>query len=236
MRQILFTAAVLTASTTLASAQIITQWDFNGTSATTVPGGTSSPLPSIGAGTASLIGGATSPSFNTGVGSSDPNLTAPPNYAWQTTTYPAQGTGSNTRGVQFAVSTVGYLNIVITFDTRHSNTSSAWVALDWSPDGGTNWFNAGNFQATAGDTWFNGRTSGVLPAAANNNPNFVFRMTSIFAPGTSTYVPSNPASSYATTGTLRWDMVTVSGEVIPTPGTVALLALGGLLASRRRRD
>jgi hypothetical protein len=233
MQLIAFAAAAITASATLATGQIITQWNFNGASATTVPGGTASPTPSTGAGIASLIGGATSPSFNSGVGSSDPILTAPTNYGWQTTTYAAQGQTPNTRGVRFDVSTLGFTNIVITFDTRHSNTSSAWVALDWSADGGATWTNAGAFQANAGDTWFNGRTSGVLPAAASNNASFAFRMTTIFAPGAAAYVASNPASTYATTGTLRWDMVTVTG--IPTPGSIALLGVAGLIAARRRR-
>ncbi len=37
------------------------------------------------------------------------------------------------------------------------------------------------------------------------------------------------------TGNNRIDNVTISGNVIPTPGTFALMGLGGLVATRRRR-
>jgi len=71
-------------------------------------------------------------------------------------------------------------------------------------------------------------------AGVANNANFGFRIVSIFAPGTSAYAASNSGSTYAG-GTLRYDMVTVTG-VIPAPGAVALLGLAGLAGTRRRRD
>lgn len=83
---------------------IVTQWDFNGPSTGEVPGGPTNPTPSIGSGTASLLG--VTATFASGVasgGSSDPVNTAPPNYAWNTTGYAAQGAESGERGVQFAV-------------------------------------------------------------------------------------------------------------------------------------
>ncbi|MCS7034705.1 MAG: PEP-CTERM sorting domain-containing protein, partial [Phycisphaerae bacterium] len=131
-------AAVVAAATT-APAAVITQWDFNGSSATTVPGGATSPTPSIGSGTASLIGGTTA-SFASGIangGSSDPVTTSPPNFGWNTTTYPAQGTNEGTAGVRFNVSTVGVSGpgLFAYFDLRHSNTSSRFVRLDYSTDG-----------------------------------------------------------------------------------------------------
>lgn len=228
---------------------VITQWDFNGPSTGAVPGGTSNPLPAIGTGTASLLG--TTATFASGAasgGSSDPAGGAPPNYAWNTTTYAAQSTLNGERGVQFDVATTGFTDIKVTFDTRHSNTASKWLRFDYTTDGST-WVlgsAATNsvFEATAGDSWFNGRSvdlSGVT--AVNNNANFAFRVVAIFGPETgpfddsATYVQywaSNSSSSYAATGTLRYDMVTVEG--VPEPGTMAALAIGGLgLLARRRR-
>lgn len=246
-----FVTFALAAAFSASQAMVATQWNFNGDSSTTVPGGAASPLPSVGLGTASLLGGITS-SFSSGTangGSSDPVNTTPPNYGWQTTTYAAQGAESGQRGVQFAVSTLGFTGVTVTFDTRHSNTSSRWVRFDYSTDGGSNWVNgtvaAGTIYAgTSGDTWFNLRTADLTSVTGvENNANFVFRMVTIFGPASGDYVDgetytsyaaANATSSYAGTGTLRWDMVTVNA--VPEPGTIAALAAGfGLLAARRRR-
>lgn len=223
-------------------ADVVTQWNFNGASTATVPGGTSSPAAAVGAGTASLVGGVTA-SFASGVsngGSTDPVTTAPTNYAWNTTSYGLQGSGSGERGVQFNVSTVGLVDINVSWDQRHSNTSSRFVQFQYSLDGvsfsSAGLVDDGIFVAgLGGDTWYNGRSvnlAGVVGVA--NNASFAFRIVAIFAPGTSGYVASTETSTWAGTGTLRLDMVTVSG-VVPAPGAAVALALAGLLGSRRRR-
>jgi hypothetical protein len=223
-------------------ADVVTQWNFNGPSTATVPGGSTGPTAAVGAGTASLLGGVTA-TFASGAasgGSSDPVTTAPPNYAWQTTSYGAQGSGSGERGVQFNVSTAGFFDISVSWDTRHSNTSSRFVQFQYSLDGvnfsSKNLADEGIFVAdVGGDTWYNGRTvslDGI--AGASNNANFAFRIVAIFAPGTSEYLATTSTSTWAGTGTLRYDMVTVMG-VVPAPGVVATLALAGLVGSRRRR-
>jgi hypothetical protein len=220
-----------------AQAQIVAQWNFN----STVPDnntGTGVTTPSVGSGAASLIGGVTG-SFASGSangGSTDPAGTVD-NSGWGTTTFPAAASASGTAGVQFAVSTVGVtLPIVVSWDQRHSNTASRFVQLQVSLDGSTFASVGAPFIGNAGDTWFNSRSVDLssLPGASNN-PNFAFRIVSVFDPAGSTYVASNPASSYATTGTWRFDMVTVSA--VPEPGTWALLALGlgAVVAAARRR-
>ena len=223
-------------------ADIITQWNFNGLSSATVPGGTSNPIPWIGAGTAQLIGGVTA-SFASGVsngGSSDPNTTSPPNYAWNTTSYGAQASGSGERGVQFQVGTLGLYDIGVSFDVRHSNTSSRFVQFQYSLDGtsfsSNDLANDGIFEASlGGDTWYNLRSVNLAGiSGASNNANFAFRIVAIFAPGTSGYVASTATSTWAGTGTLRFDMVTVTG-VVPAPGAIATLAIAGLVGRRRRR-
>ncbi|MGQ9547317.1 MAG: ExeM/NucH family extracellular endonuclease [Roseiflexus sp.] len=218
----LFFAGMLgSAQPATATTTIMTQWTFNSPTpdSNTNTGATA---PAIGSGTASLVGGttATFAGGDAGGGSSDP--ATGDDSAWNTTTYAAQGTEDRQRGVQFAVSTVGYQNILFSFDLRHSNTAANTVALLYSTDGGTSFTEATTFVANAGDTWFNNRSFDFssIPAL-NDNPNVVFRVVAAFAAGGSGYVASNPTSTYGTAGTLRFDMVTVRGDPIssatPTP-------------------
>ncbi len=221
----------------------VTLWNFNGPSATTVPGGNLSPAPAIGFGTASLVGGTTAdPSFGSGTsngGSSDPVVGTPTDYAWQTTSYAPQGQQNNGRGVQFMVSTVNFDKIIVQYDLRHSNTSSRWEQFLYTLDGGVNWSNAGLaggglFEGPSGDTWFNNRTIDLTSiAGAANNANFGFRVVATFGPSGG-YEASNGSSNYATTGTWRFDMVEVIGNTIPSPGALALLGVAGLVSRRRR--
>jgi hypothetical protein len=241
MRKLILTAAVSLAAASLATAAPIAQWNFNGDSATTVPGGNLAPTPSLGVGTASILGGI-STSFASGTangGSSDPVNTTPPNYGWQTTTYPAQGAGSGTAGVRFDVPTTGVTgpDLFVYFDTRHSNTSSRFVQVEYTTDG-TNFISApdGVFEGPAGDTWFKQRQVNLsADPLVFNNPNFGFRVVTIFDPANpGSYTASNSGSNYAGSGTLRFDMVTVDTAPIPEPATLGLLAAGSLLALRRR--
>jgi hypothetical protein len=235
-RLILALSAVMTVAASQAA--VLTLWDFNfGGDANT---GTGTTNPSIGTGVASAIGGVTT-SFSSGDangGSSDPNVGD--DSGWQTTTYPAQGGGSGTAGVQFMVSTVGVQDITVSWDTRHSNTSSQYVQLQYTVDG-TNFIttglaNDGVYSGNAGDTWFN-QTSADLTtiSGVNNNANFGFRIVTVFEPTTGAYKASNPTGTYAGTGTLRYDMVTVNATAAPEPGTMIALGMGALALLRRRR-
>ncbi|MBX3354633.1 MAG: hypothetical protein KF724_02920 [Phycisphaeraceae bacterium] len=218
----------------------LVQWDFNGPSTTSVPGGSGSPTPSVGFGTASLFGGTTG-SFASGTvdgGSSDPVNTSPPNYGWNITTFAAQNEGNLTRGVQFLVSTEGWDKIVVSWDQRNSNTASRYLQFLYTLDGTTyssdGLANGGIIDINAGNTWFNGIAVDLSDiAGAANNANFGFRLLATFAPQGG-YQASNPGSNYGPAGTWRFDMVTVNGNFIPAPGAVALLGIAGLVARRRR--
>ncbi len=227
---------------TAANAAVVTQWNFNSpvADANTATG---TLTPNIGAGTASVI--SVTGSFASGDasgGSTDPNVGD--DSGWGTTGYAAQGTGSGTRGTQYLSSTAGVLDgLYVTFDVRHSNTSSRYLQFEYTLDGGTSWSSAGLslngapgsglLEHIGGDTGCTNQRFDLFDVpAASNNANFGFRVTAVFAPSTSGYLSANPANSYATSGTLRYDMVTVS---TPAPGAAALLGLGGLLMARRRR-
>lgn len=234
-----FTMLALCAACGTAAADIITRWDFNslpqdGNTAT----GTLTP--STGAGTASGVGGVNATAFSSGDangGSTDPvvNSATTSDSGWQVTTFAAQGAENQGRGVQFLVSTAGYMNIVVTFDQRHSNTSSRFYAGQYTTDGGASWTTATIFEGTAGDTWFNNRTIDLSTVtAANDNANFGIRVVATFAPGTSGYVASSATGTYSPSGTARFDMVTFNGTLVPAPSALASLGLMGLAARRRR--
>ena len=198
----------------------LTQWNFNGASATTVPGGTTSPTPVVGAGTAELVGGLTA-TFASGIssgGSSDPVITVPENYGWNVTGFAALGAESKQRGVQFDVSTIGYQGITFRFDQRLSNTANNTYVVQYTTDrtaGTPVWVDAQTFTFTpaataTGDVWYNLRTVDLSAVTAlDNNANAAFRVVSAFDPGIGNYLAATAGSTYSTTGTNRFDMVTV---------------------------
>jgi hypothetical protein len=192
-------------------AQIITQWTFTGTF------DVNTPAPSVGTGTAALIGGATGSSA---LGTTENGSTDGGN-SWNTTTYPTASAASGTAGVRFLASTAGQSNLVVRFDQRHSNTASRFQRLEYTTDG-TSWISAGVFETNAGATaWYNSRTvdlSGV--AGVNNNANFGVRIVNIFDPANnSSYSAAQPGSTYATNGTIRYDAVTFTAGSVWAGGS-----------------
>jgi len=232
----------LVAAAALSQAQIA-QWNFNSNPADSSTG-TGSITPSVGSGSLSLVGGATT-SFQSGVGSSDP--AAADNSAYNTLNYPAQSVGSGTAGVQFNVSTVGFLNIQVQFDRRHSATASRWVQLQYSTNG-TTFVPFQNYEVSGTNVaMINGSSANLSSiSGVNNNPNFAIRLVTIFgtvgSAGGSVYTSvgntsTGPGgSTYGPAGTIRYDMVTVSGQPVPEPGTMAALGLGAAALLRRRRN
>ena len=211
----------LTAQTT------ITQWNFNSNPADASTS-TGSTIPSIGAGTLTTIGGvaATFSSGSNSGGSSDPALTDNTGLGLSNS-WPAQGTNNKTAGIQFAVSTVGHTGIMINFDLRHSNTGPKHFTVQYTTDVNATtpvWVDFVEDSATIGDVFVNNRSYNLSSITAlNNNANAGFRIVSSFRPSTSIYAPATTASLYSTTGTWRFDMVTVKGTVSATSGTVSFV-------------
>jgi endonuclease/exonuclease/phosphatase family metal-dependent hydrolase len=203
---------------------VFAQWNFNSiTPDNKTTTGTTTP--SIGTGTASLVGGTTS-TFATGDTTLDP-AGSTDNSAWHTTTYPASG-NNKTAGAQFAVSTAGIQNIVVSWSQQSSKTGGKYFRLQFSTNSGVSFVDfpaaavlplATNFYAFTNDL-------SAMPGVSNNS-NFVFRIVAEFqstatGSGSAAYVAAYSGSTYASSGTTRFDMVTVSGTSY-IAATVAVL-------------
>ena len=205
---------------------VFAQWNFNSiTPDNNTTTGTTTP--SVGVGIAALVGGTTA-TFATGDTTLDP-APAADNSAWNTTSYPASG-NNKTAGAQFAVSTAGIQNIAVSWSQRSSNTGGKYFRLQYSTNGGASFMDFPvAVTVTNVFTAFTNDLS-ALPGV-NNNPNFVFRIVAEFqstAIGSSNaaYVAASAGSTYASTGTTRFDMVSVSGISYVT-ATAAVLTQAG---------
>ena len=244
-------AAALALTGTVQASTIITQWNFNG------PLGVSNaPSPSLGSGTAAPVG------MNAGLNNADIlNAGGTPtssdisvsNQAWRvrgSQTNGWSGTVSLLSGARFNVSTVNRENIVVSMDINATDGSSRYAQFQYTLDGSS-------FSSLGGmldfnplnDRWLNEITFNLSSiAGAADNANFGFRIVSAFSPVDFTNANGPQAANTAfqranagpqlytgAAGNYRFDMVTVSGGVIPTPGAAAVLGLAGLAAARRRR-
>lgn len=128
---------------------------------------------------------------------------------------------------QFSTSTVGYEGITITWEQTRSSTGPGTFDLLWSTDGAA-WtalvvdYNVAQVSWSSG-AFTAGSTQGphLAPAALDNQTTVYFRMAS--------------KVTTASAGTNRIDDVVIQGRLIPEPGTIGLLAIGALVALRRRR-
>jgi hypothetical protein len=248
LTSICFTFVILLGPSNLYG-DVITAFNFD-----ELPTGTNnSPTPSIGIGTATPLGMTNSfttpPSVTNADVLTDSNLGNPNNLAWRIR---GGGTGSGngwaaaapqyTQGAQFDVSTLGFENIVLTYNWKATTQGVKHQQVQYTADG-TNWVNVGGIQVgPASESWINDITIDFssIPAV-NDNPLFGVRIVSAYAPdgpsaGQYVNLAGNPINS--TSGNWRMDAITISGTAVPEPG-VGLLGLAwigfGLMSRRRRR-
>ena len=196
MKKIYSLILSLTIFTVVQAQTTLTQWNFD----------SSSTVPSTGSGTLSIIGGTVAsgtafPAGNPGTGKS-----------YSITTFPAQNTASGTAGYKFAVNTTGYNGITVTLDISGTTPSSKWIQYQYTIDG-TNWLVLNN---NSGDlTTAFALKSLSLPATCNNNPNFGFRVVSLFRQANNDrYDSIQTGNNYAPTGAWQIDNVTFSYNVL----------------------
>jgi hypothetical protein len=215
-----------------APAATIAQWNFN----SAPPDGSTSTgtnLPSVGVGTAVLIGGTTA---TYAAGSTNDPATSADDSGWNTSHYPAQSTGNKTAGVQFNVSTLSYSNIVVRWDHKVSSSASKCCRLQYSTDG-VNFTDYATpiFSRIISSTgsYYEAQTNSLAAIpGVENNAYFAFRIVSEFedtatGAGTNGYVTTYGTNNYGTSGTIRFDLVTVTGTLIPganTPPTISTIS------------
>ena len=206
------TSSVATLALLFTNPVVFAQWNFN----SVPPDGsttTGTTTPAIGSGTAALIGGATA-TFATGDATFDP-AGSTDNSGWNTTTYPTQGTANKSRGAQFAVSTAGKQNISVSWSSQASNTGSKYGRLQYT----TNGTDFVDFPAAfTNGTAFTVKTNSLagIPGVSDN-PSFAIRFVAEFestAIGTTNGNYVAAGTTYGTSGTMRYDMVSFSGTAI----------------------
>jgi hypothetical protein len=224
-----YTTSSVTTLTLLATPAIsIARWDFNDTNNLVV----TAPTTSTGTGTGSLRNGTTA-SFPSGTFSDPAGAPGADNSGWNTTSYAPQATSNKTSGVQFNVSTLGYQNILLAWEQRHSPTASKYTRLQYTADG-SSFVDADliTMTSTTGDWVFYTSDLSALPGV-NNNPNFAFRIVSEWeatAVGNNNSNYVGTVSSYSTSGTVRFDLMSVFGNIYSAP-TLASATISNLIGT-----
>jgi IPT/TIG domain len=198
----------------IALSNVITQWNFNGSTTT----------PSLGTGTAQAIGGTVIKTYTAGSPTDPLGAGGVGNFAWTLDTW--TGGATETAGVQVNVSTEGKGSIVVSWDAYPSSTGPKYYRLLYTSDGSVatpvwtpytatgSGTESGLYVNPVGASWTiqnQADLSGV--PALQNNPNAAFRLVSAYAPNTSAYAAAQSGSTAGSGGTLRLDMLTVSGVV-----------------------
>lgn len=214
--------AALVAAAGSASADVVASWTFEDATRNANYVSTST----YGIADAGVITAGTNAFANTGGTAATPvgngSFESMSNNAWDIGDY-----------YEFQVITTGYTNITFGWDQTRSGTGPTNFNLLVSTDGGATFSNLlANYavlaNAAPNPVWSSGTYQAIYTfspvaagAGAANNSLVIFRISA--------------ATAGAAGGTNRVDNVTVNGDVVPTPGSLALVGLGGLVATRRRR-
>jgi len=263
---------------TNSQAQTITAWTFE-TNAIAV---NNSPSPTTGSGTASALGMGIYPTPNDGTNTDDvlqgkASDTGANGVADTTLTWRIRAQGSpaangwsslapiGTQGAQFAVSTLGYSNVTVSFDWYATTQGEANMQLQYTANGST-W---NNVQLTLGGSdsglvvsnntisantvngWFvsDSISNGVAGAGQDWFTGLTATISDPLAANDTNFAirivnASTGADDVSTQGTAlnnnsgnwRFDNVMISGVAVPEPSTVAMVGLGVLgMLSLRRR-
>ena len=136
---------------------------------------------------------------------------------------------------QFTTSTVGFENLVISWDQTGSGSGPRDFVLQYSTDG-TTFTDFANYVIPAPISWSSispvpdtSYVQDLSTVAALNN------ITTVYLRMTVTSSVSINGGTIANAGTARVDNIVITGTAVPAPGALALLGLAGMVGRGRRR-
>ncbi len=235
MKNVLFATAAVVALAGSAQADLLAYWNFNnsiagnpsGNLGVLTPAGGPTWAADLGSGSLSTnITVNTSETVNDGTfgtfaGNVLNALNADPS-GGALAVQSGAGNVNNGNYFQFAVSSLGFQDVVLTYATR--GTSSGFTSHDFSfSTDGINFTSLGSQPAVITSTWAVTTLDLSAVPAADNAAGLIVRIT------------LNGATSTNGLGNNRFDNVQFNATQVPTPGALALLGLGGIVALRRRR-
>ncbi len=232
MKKLLIAAFILMAASASFAAETITLWTFEGDTTDPAVALVGSPSITLAPGiTATFAGGY--PGAPTGTFGRGYN-TIP--FAGLATPISATNPEPKTRWIEFFAPTTGYQDIKVSYAHRFSNTAPNTAVFQYYD--GSAWVDFASYTATSGDTWYPQEFDLSTVAAVNDNPAFAFRVAADVDPGLGNYFAARPTSTVGNSGTWRFDDVTVTGTLIPEPGSMVALGVGvaSLLGIIRRRS
>lgn len=213
-KQLLFALLLMHAGSLLMAQTNIVQWNFNSAFGSIAANGMA-PAPSLGSGTINLIGGVTATNAN---GVTPTDGPTPGNQALNTSTYPVQGTASKTAGIVISVSTAGYNSIHLKYYAQHSGSAAKKIVVQFF--NGTVWQDHTSYLVSTSGSFITPQYDFDLStyAAVNNVPSALIRLVTDFS-SSNNY--DGVSSTYGTAGTIRYDLITISGNSLGcgTPAT-----------------
>ncbi len=247
MKTILSIAAI-TAVSSSASGALVAAWDFQttangGTAAAASPSTPTTFVANFGAGALYLDGTYGSSSFTVGGSATELNafggttVNADAGIGLSTTTSGAAALAivggalsggvpaANGKSLVFVLDLTGLENLTVSLAAQRTGTGFTSQVWETSTDG-ANWSSWGSFDAgsTAGTLASSFATSGVLSLAG----------TSALDNAATAYIRVTFTGATASSGNNRLDNIIFNADIVPTPGSLALLGLAGLVMRRRR--
>lgn len=247
MKTVLSIVAIAAVSSS-ASGALVAAWDFQtttngGTAITASPNTQTTLIANFGTGALYLNGTNGSSSFTVGGSATEVNafsgtaINADAGIGMSTvTTSPSAlaivgGTlsgglySANGKSMAFVLNLTGLQNLTVSLAAQRTSTGFTSQVWETSTDG-TNWSSWGSFASgsAAGTLASSFATSGVLSLAG----------TSALDNAATAYIRVTFTGATASSGNNRLDNIIFNADIVPTPGSLALLGLAGLVMRRRR--
>jgi len=158
--------------------------------------------------------------FGTVGGGESTGQGSPDNSMLRLSSFPADGAGNKTAGIEIRASTAGHRAIAFVWDQYNSGSASRYLRVQYSTNG-TDFHDHTVLANPTASRWLNRRVVSFegIPGA-ENNANFAVRLVTEFestasGAGKEGYAPVDESAAYSRSGTLWLDAITLAGELMP---------------------